>query len=61
MTVNNGKLCLPVKITQENKEKIKFNPNHQGLVFSLMAHRDESVESEENGVFRLCDWLFLYS
>ncbi len=24
MTVNNGKLCLPVKITQENKEKIKF-------------------------------------
>ena len=47
MTVNNGKLCLPVKITQENKEKIKFNPNHQVLMFALMAHRDESVESEE--------------
>ena len=47
MTVNNGKLCLPVKITQENKEKIKFNPNHQVLMFALMAHRDESVESED--------------
>ena len=33
MTVNNGKLCLPVKITQENKEKIKYNPNHQVLLF----------------------------
>lgn len=51
MTVNNGKLCLPVKITQENKEKIKFNPNHQGLKFALSAHRDESIESEDATVF----------
>lgn len=50
MTVNNGKLCLPVKITQENKEKIKFNPNHQVLTFALMAHREESVESEDTTV-----------
>lgn len=47
ITAENGKLCLPVKITQENKEKIKYNPNHQIFRFALNVHCDASATNED--------------
>ncbi len=47
---NAGTLYIPVKVTKENKEKIKYNPNHQILLFALKAHREASETDEENTV-----------
>lgn len=59
ITVENGKICLPVKLTQENKEKIKFNPKHQFFIFALKAHCETLSENENNN--DMCsDWAVIY-
>ena len=51
MSIKDGKLYMPVKITQENKTQTKYNTNHQALIFALKAHRDASEENEEMSVY----------
>lgn len=48
IAISEGKICLPVKLSRENKEKIKYNPNHQYLLFALKADRATSGADEEN-------------
>ena len=47
ISVKNGLLHIPVKITQENKEKINYNPKHQLLIFALKANPADSSDDEK--------------
>ena len=41
---NESMVSIPVKISKENKEKIKFNPKHQILVLGVKANNDDNTD-----------------